>query len=82
MACGFLARTPTGQCFRVRDVWEDNLEEEMELLQGIVDEYPYIAMDTEFPGVVVRPAGELKNSPQYQYLTVKYETLLQEIQNT
>eukprot|EP00210_Caulerpa_lentillifera_P007946 g7585.t1 len=72
MASGFLTRTTTGQMFRVREVWDDNLEEEMALLQGVVDAYPYVAMDTEFPGVVVRPVGEHKHSPQYQYLTVKF----------
>ena len=56
----------------MREVWNDNLEDEMALLQSVVDEYPLVAMDTEFPGVVVRPAGGCKNSKQFQYLTVKY----------
>ncbi|KAL6312870.1 hypothetical protein AAG906_041042 [Vitis piasezkii] len=32
-------------------VWNDKLEEEFTLIRGIVDEFPFIAMDTEFPGL-------------------------------
>lgn len=56
---------------RIREVWEDNLEEEMELIRGIVDDYPYLAMDTEFPGVVVRPVGVFKSSADYHYQTLR-----------
>lgn len=37
----------------------------------IVDDYPYIAMDTEFPGVVARPLGCFKSSGDYHYQTLK-----------
>ena len=30
-------------------------------------EYPYVALDTEFPGVVARPIGEFKSTADYQY---------------
>ena len=35
-----------GQTLRVREVWADNLEQEMELVRQVVDEYNYIAFDT------------------------------------
>lgn len=60
-----------GEVLRVRDVWNDNLEEEMEILRTVVDEFPYVAMDTEFPGVVVRPVGLFKKTTEYQYQTLK-----------
>ena len=48
-------------------VWANNLEEEMSVIRDIVDEYPCLAMDTEFPGVVARPVGSFKNSGEYHY---------------
>lgn len=56
---------------RIREVWEDNLDEEFELIREIVDDYPYLAMDTEFPGIVVRPVGVFKSSADYHYQTLR-----------
>jgi CCR4-NOT transcription complex subunit 7/8 len=36
-----------------------------------VDEFPYLAMDTEFPGVVARPVGTFRNSGEYHYQTLR-----------
>ncbi|XP_050372875.1 probable CCR4-associated factor 1 homolog 6 [Argentina anserina] len=55
----------------IREVWNDNLDAEFNLIQQIVDDYPYIAMDTEFPGIVLRPLGTFKNSFDYNYQTLK-----------
>jgi CCR4-NOT transcription complex subunit 7/8 len=33
-------------------VWGTNLDEELSIIREMLEEYPYIAMDTEFPGVV------------------------------
>ena len=71
VAEGLTGKTSTGEDLRVREVWADNLDSELEIIRGIVDDYPYIAMDTEFPGVVARPVGNFKNSGEYHYQTLR-----------
>lgn len=66
-----LWKTKTGDDLRVREVWQDNLDDEMEIIRSVVDDYPYLAMDTEFPGVVARPVGPFKNSGEYHYQTLR-----------
>lgn len=51
----------------IRDVWRHNLEEEFILIRKVVSKYCYVAMDTEFPGVVARPIGEFRSTAEYQY---------------
>ncbi|ORY99279.1 ribonuclease H-like domain-containing protein [Syncephalastrum racemosum] len=55
----------------IKEVWADNLEEEMEYLRDLVEEFPYLAMDTEFPGVVARPIGTFRTSSDYHYQTLR-----------
>ncbi|KAI3677294.1 hypothetical protein L1987_86918 [Smallanthus sonchifolius] len=55
----------------IREVWSDNLEQEFDFIREIVDDYPYIAMDTEFPGVVLQPLKQFKNITDCNYQTLK-----------
>ena len=42
----------------------------MAAIRELIEKYPYVAMDTEFPGVVARPVSETY-SPDYHYKSLK-----------
>ncbi|KAF8895148.1 ribonuclease H-like domain-containing protein [Infundibulicybe gibba] len=56
---------------RIREVWAPNLDAEMRVIRGYIEKHPYVAMDTEFPGVVARPIGAFKTSSDYHYQTMR-----------
>ncbi|KAI0041734.1 CAF1-domain-containing protein, partial [Auriscalpium vulgare] len=55
----------------IREVWTTNLDIEMATIRELIEKYPYVAMDTEFPGVVARPIGTFKTSSDYHYQTMR-----------
>jgi len=63
-------QTPSGETLEIRNVWEENVEEEMATIRELIETHPYVAMDTEFPGVVARPVSETY-SPDFHYKSLK-----------
>ncbi|RNF00703.1 putative CCR4 associated factor [Trypanosoma rangeli] len=55
----------------IRDVWEENLEEEFSVIRSLIKDYPYVSMDTEFPGVVAKPVGNFKATHEFYYQTLR-----------
>eukprot|EP00916_Digyalum_oweni_P011455 GHVL01019074.1.p1 GENE.GHVL01019074.1~~GHVL01019074.1.p1 ORF type:complete len:253 (+),score=23.70 GHVL01019074.1:168-926(+) len=55
---------------RIRNVWAWNLDDELAQIQMVVQDYKYIALDTEFPGTVVKPSYP-QAFKQCDYHTVK-----------
>lgn len=55
----------------IKNVYAHNLEESFHAMRQLVKTHRYIAMDTEFPGVVARPVGSFKTASDYQYQTLR-----------
>ena len=55
----------------IRNVWIENVEEEMANIREIIELYPYVAMDTEFPGIVAKPVITENYTPDYHYKSLK-----------
>lgn len=62
----------------IRDVWEDNFEEEFNTIMFLAEKYKVIGMDTEFPGIVYRlnenDLGSIANVSEIEYKTIKINT--------
>ena len=58
---------------RIREVWSHNMKAEFAVLRHLIQKFPYVSMDAEFPGIVARPIGG--TSMWSNYLTEKYSNL-------
>uniref|UniRef100_A0A5B6Z6F5 poly(A)-specific ribonuclease n=1 Tax=Davidia involucrata TaxID=16924 RepID=A0A5B6Z6F5_DAVIN len=71
-----MSNLPKSESVHIREVWNDNLEDEFAMILDIVDDYPFIAMDTEFPGIVITPIGEFKGTDlNFQVLKANVDLL-------
>ncbi|CAK3935566.1 ribonuclease H [Lecanosticta acicola] len=62
----------SGQAARIREVWRHNLDYEFHVLRQLVQKYPFVSMDAEFPGIVARPIGHFAGSKaEYHYQTLR-----------
>ena len=52
---------------KIKDVWLNNFFSAMETLSVLIDDYNYVAMDTEFPGTVYIPPNT-QNEFEYQMI--------------
>nr|CAB3452028.1 unnamed protein product [Digitaria exilis] len=62
----------------VRQVWAHNFEAEARLIESLLPKFRYVAVDTEFPGTVYRPAGAaytLTPARSYELLKLNVDAL-------
>uniref|UniRef100_A0A0D2ZYE6 poly(A)-specific ribonuclease n=1 Tax=Brassica oleracea var. oleracea TaxID=109376 RepID=A0A0D2ZYE6_BRAOL len=69
--------TKEDDSIEIREVWNENLEHEMSLISQAINHFPYVAMDTEFPGVVCKTVTTNANSYQSLRTNVNLLTMIQ-----
>ncbi|GER31678.1 polynucleotidyl transferase [Striga asiatica] len=55
----------------IRSFWSENLDHEFFLIRGLVDQFPFVSMDIEFPGAVIRHYQHYSD-PGDLYQTLEY----------
>ncbi len=48
------------------------MNEEFACIRKVARDFPYVSMDTEFPGVVAKPTGTFRNNSDYQYAMLHF----------
>jgi CCR4-NOT transcription complex subunit 7/8 len=64
----------------IRQVWSSNLEEEFTAISDLIGQFPYIGMDTEFPGFIVRNSISAATDAQRYHVQCINVNLLRIIQ--
>ncbi|RZF46808.1 hypothetical protein LSTR_LSTR012031 [Laodelphax striatellus] len=62
---------PSNSDCGIKDVWASNLKEEFRTIRQIISKYNYVAMDTEFPGIVAKPFGVFSSNADFQFVGLK-----------
>ncbi|KAL1324957.1 hypothetical protein HN51_035060 [Arachis hypogaea] len=57
----------------IRQVWAANADSEFRIISSLIDKYRFVSIDTEFPGVVIRPRNKSYRSlvPEETYQVMK-----------
>uniref|UniRef100_A0AC35GAV5 Poly(A)-specific ribonuclease n=1 Tax=Panagrolaimus sp. PS1159 TaxID=55785 RepID=A0AC35GAV5_9BILA len=56
---------------KIHDVWKSNLDKEWAKIRALINDYPFVAFDTEFPGVVGTPTGAYRSKEEFQYNQIR-----------
>lgn len=56
---------------KIIDVWDENLNEIKTIINDVIKKYRYVAMDTEFPGIVTHPVLEPERDSDFPYYILK-----------
>ncbi|KAK1662190.1 hypothetical protein QYE76_050349 [Lolium multiflorum] len=78
MKAGFANPAAAESKLQIRQVWAHNLEAEFAWIQHAQEHYPYVSMDTEFPGVIHAPSkhhAELTPPERYAGLKANVDAL-------
>ena len=59
---------------KIIDVYEDNFIKEIKRIGKYLKQYPYIGMDTEFPGIVY-PCTSISSDFYYQFIKTNVDKL-------
>ncbi|CAN6459364.1 unnamed protein product [Victoria cruziana] len=60
----------------VREVWGWNLKEEMESIASIKDFFPFVALDTEFPGFIAPWSSRQATADELAVQPLRLQSLL------